>query len=265
MALIVLTSANGSPGVTTTALGLALAWPRPAVLVDADPTGARAIPAGYFRGGQLPTDATIIDLAIAHRQGQLEETLPHTLMRIPDTHVQFLCGPLRHNQARALDGMWETLAATFKSLERNGQDVIVDAGRLGLEGSPFRLLASAELALLVTRSSLPALVAASSWAQTLRETFARAGAQDNLGALLIGPRMPYGAADAAKVLGVPIVADLAWDPSSAEVFSNGARPPRKFEASGLSKSLRAAVQALQSTLARSRETLDLVSGERGQS
>ena len=58
MALIVLTSANGSPGVTASALGLALSWPRPVVLVDADPTGARAVPAGYLRGGQLPTDAT---------------------------------------------------------------------------------------------------------------------------------------------------------------------------------------------------------------
>ena len=33
MSLIVLTSASGSPGVTTTALGLALGWHRPALLV----------------------------------------------------------------------------------------------------------------------------------------------------------------------------------------------------------------------------------------
>ena len=39
MAVIVLASASGSPGVTTTALGLALLWPRPVVLVDADPVG----------------------------------------------------------------------------------------------------------------------------------------------------------------------------------------------------------------------------------
>ena len=67
MALIVLTSASGSPGVTSTALGLAMTWPRPVILVDADPTGARAIPAGYFGGAQLPNDHTIIDLAVSHR------------------------------------------------------------------------------------------------------------------------------------------------------------------------------------------------------
>ena len=37
MAIIVLTSVGASPGVTTTALGLALQWPRECLLVDADP------------------------------------------------------------------------------------------------------------------------------------------------------------------------------------------------------------------------------------
>lgn len=261
MALIVLTSANGSPGVTTTALGLALAWPRPTVLIDADPTGARAIPAGYFRGGQLPTDATIVDLALAHRQGTLAEDLPRMLMGIPDTHVQFLCGPRQHNQARALDSMWEPLAGVLKSLERNGQDVIVDAGRLGLEGSPSKLIAAADLSLLVTRSTLPALVAATSWAQTLREAFTRAGAESSLGALLVGQGMPYRQSEVATVLQMPVVATVAWDQASAEVFSRGAKTPRKFETSTLSRSLRAGVQAIQSTLSDSRSHLGLVPGE----
>ena len=50
MALIVLASAWGSPGVTTTALGLTFNWPRPVLLVEADPTGASGVFAGYFRG-----------------------------------------------------------------------------------------------------------------------------------------------------------------------------------------------------------------------
>ena len=164
MALIVLTSASGSPGVTSTALGLAMTWPRPVILVDADPTGARAIPAGYFGGAQLPNDHTIVDLAVSHRQGTLAEDLPRMLMPIPGTRVQLLSGPQNHFQARALDSMWEPLGGVFKSLERTGQDVIVDAGRLGLEGFAMKLTTQADLAMLVTRSHLPALVAASSWA-----------------------------------------------------------------------------------------------------
>ena len=75
MALITLTSASGSPGVTTTAVGLALSWPRPVLLVEADPTGGSAIAAGYLRGGAAPSDS-LIDLAFAHRDGALLEAIP---------------------------------------------------------------------------------------------------------------------------------------------------------------------------------------------
>jgi hypothetical protein len=185
-------------------------------------------------------------------------------MRIPNTHIQLLNGPVRHNQARALDSLWEPLAGAFKGLERNGQDVIVDAGRLGLEGSPYKLLAAADLALLVTRSTVPALVGAASWAPTLRDTFSRSGAASSLGVLVVGPGRPFTASEVSKTLQTPTVAALEWDPASAEVFSVGAQPRRKFENTGLSKSLRAAVQAIQATLSSSRAAIDLAVGERSQ-
>lgn len=228
-----------------------MAWPRPVVLVDADPSGAKAIQAGYFRGGAMPTDATIVDLAVAHRQGNLATELPELLIDIPNSNVALLCGLTRHNQARALDGVWEPLAETLKSLERNGQDVIVDAGRLGLEGWPRTLIAAADLALLTTRSTLPALVAAAAWSVTLTELFTRSGGSSALAGLLIGQGMPYRVDEVAKVLGFPVVTSLAWDPTSAEVFSLGAAPPRKFQSANLPKSLRAGVNAIQSTLAAS--------------
>ena len=261
MALIVLTSANGSPGVTTSALGLALSWPRPVVLVEADPTGARAIPAGYFGGAELPTDHTIVDLAVSHRQGTLAQDLPRMLMPIPESHVQLLCGPLNHYQARALDSLWDPLTGVLKSLERNGQDVIVDAGRLGLEGSAMKLITQADLGLLVTRSRLPALVAASSWALTLKEAYARTGGADNLGVLVVGQRQPYGAREVAKVLQLPVVSSLAWDPDAADVYALGAQHPRRFDTSALNKTLRASVEAIQSSLTRARARVG-VAGER---
>ncbi len=262
MALIVLVSANGSPGVTVTALGLDQAWPRPTVLVDADPTGAYAIPAGYFRGAELPTEATIVDLAMSHRHGTLSEDLPRTVMPIPGTTVQFLRGTLRHTQARALDGLWEPLAAVLKSLERTGQDVIVDAGRLGLEGSPTALISAADLVLLTTRSNLPAQVAAKSWADTLRDMPERGGAEASLAAVLVGPNDPFTPSEVSKVLRMPVIATVAWDEQSAAVFSRGAVPPRRFNNSKLSKSLRAAAQAIHASLAASRAKLRVEMPER---
>ncbi len=262
MALIVLTSANGSPGVSTASLGLALTWPRPVVLVDADPTGARAVPAGYFGGAQLPSDHTIVDLAVSHRQGTLAEDLPRMVTQVPQSRVSFLPGPLNHFQAGALENLWEPLSGVFKSLERNGQDVIVDAGRLGLQGSAMKLIAQADLALLTLRSTLPALVGASSWAGTLREEFARVGAPESLGGLVIGAGHPYGDREVSKVIQMPIVASLAWDSPSAEVYSLGATQPRKFETSGLNKSLRAAVQSIQTAVGKTRAKLESGAGER---
>ena len=54
MALIVLASASGAPGVSTTALGLTLNWHRSVLLVDADPTGSSAVFAGYFQEARNP-------------------------------------------------------------------------------------------------------------------------------------------------------------------------------------------------------------------
>lgn len=241
--LIVITAASGSPGVTTSALGLASVWPRPVILVDADPTGSSAIPAGYFHGAQLPTSSTIVDAAVAHRDGVLAESLAGMLMPIPGTNAQFLAGAVHHAQARGLVALWEPLAGLLRGLDQQtGQDAIVDAGRLGLDGYPTALLQHADRVLLATRSTLPALVGASSWAETLREL-----APETTRILLIGQGMPYGTREVGNALDLPIAAILAHDPASAEVYSRGASPARRFATSNLNKSLAAAAAALRTT------------------
>ena len=254
MALIVLTSASGSPGVTTSALGLALSWPRPCLLVEADPTGGSGILAGYFHG-DVAHIGGLIDLALAHREGTLAEAIPLATMAIPDTSVQLLPGIRGHAQARSLIGLWEPLCGALQALERNGQDVIVDAGRLGLTGCPEPLIYGADLSLLVTRSTLPALSGARSWAQTLRGEFEQMGAASALGVLLVGEGEPYGAREVAKVLQVPVTASLALDEDAAAVFSRGAGPPRRFESSQLLRGLRAAASAIQSVVDANRASL----------
>lgn len=257
MALIVLCSASGSPGVTASALGLALTWPRPVLLVEADPTGGSAIFAGYLRAESAPTDS-LIDLALASHHGQLTEAIAHASMRMPgppESIVSLLPGTRAHGQARSLLPLWEPLAAQFKELEATGQDVIVDAGRLGLSGSPEPLLYSADLTLLVTRSDLVSLAAARSWADTLRTDFERVGATPCLGLLLVGEGKPYSAREVRKVLQIPVTASLAWDPPAADVFAKGAQAPRKFDSSHLMRTLRAARTSIQSAVAANREQL----------
>ena len=251
MALIVLASASGSPGVTTAAVALSLSWPRPVLLVEADPTGGSAILAGYLRGALPPSEA-LIDLAFAHRDGALVDAIPGVSTPIPGTGVALIPGTRAHGQARSLGALWEPLTAALRGLDAYGQDVIVDAGRLGLTGSPEPLIHGADAALLVTRTDLVALSGARSWAQSLRSGFVDQGALSSLGLLLVGDGAPYGAREVTKVLGLPVVASLAWDEPSARVFGRGAPSPRKFQTRPLVRSVRAATTAIQGRLAATR-------------
>jgi len=221
VALVTLVSAAGSPGVTTTGLGLALTWPRPVVLVEADPSGSSALAAGYFRG-QID-HAGLVDLVAAHRSGVLAEALPRMVMPVEDTEVSILFGSRSHEQAPGMARFWEPLLRVLREVASAGQDVIVDAGRLGLISWPRPLVAHADVTVLVTRSTLPALVAARSWSEALAQDVLP-GHEARL--LLIGEGRPYRAGEVAKTLGMGVVGSIEWDPARAAVFSHGADKPK---------------------------------------
>jgi hypothetical protein len=248
MAVICLTSASGSPGVTTTAVGLAFCWPRPLLLVEADPTGGSGILAGFLRGS-TPYDLGLIELALSPlgAADALRE-----VVRPLTPSVSLVTGTRTHAQAAALRDVWEPLAVALGELEANGQDVIVDAGRLGLAGSPQPLLDGADVTLLVTRATLPSISAARSWAETVRQP---ATGWRYPGLLLIGEGQPYRDTEVSKVLGMPLVADLPDDPVAAAVYQRGAPPPRHFETGPYTRGLQAAAQSVQAHVARGRFSL----------
>lgn len=265
MATIVLTSASGSPGVTATALGLAFSWPRPVLLVEADPTGGSGIFAGYFQGTVEPS-AGLIDLALAHRQNTLAETLPQVVRNWPPSTVSLLSGIRSHDQARSLVSLWEPLTSVLRDLRRNGQDVLVDAGRLGLAGWPAPLVMGSDLTLLLTRNTLPALAGARSWANTLRRSYESSGSTNRFGLLLVDeagrwPKTPskgggvgvsrarpYSERQVAKTLQTSVVASLPWAPESADYYSHGAKQPRKWQNSPLARAYQAAGEAIRARL-----------------
>ncbi|KRA30996.1 MULTISPECIES: hypothetical protein [unclassified Nocardioides] len=250
MALICLTSASGSPGVTSTAVGLALCWPRPVLLVEGDPTGGSGILAGFLRG-TTPYDVGLIELALSPLAvGDALREVVRPLTPI----VSVVVGTRSHAQAAALREVWDPLADALRDLEANGQDVIVDAGRLGLASSPQPLLEAADLSLLVTRATLPAISAARSWAETIRHP---ATGWRHPGLLLVGEGQPYRATEVSKVLGMPVIADLPDDPAAAAVYHRGSAPPRHFETGPYVRSLHAAAQAIGAQVTRRRISLAL--------
>lgn len=67
MTVVLLSSATGAPGVTTSALALALTWPRSVLLVDCDPDPSQAVLAGWL-GAAPAASRGLVELAQAHRQ-----------------------------------------------------------------------------------------------------------------------------------------------------------------------------------------------------
>ena len=152
MAVVILTSATGSPGTTTTALGLTLSWPRDVLLADCDREPSQAIQAGYLRG----LDHAGRGLhAIARLNRERQPVAPHLLQgSLPlereetDLARFFLPGFSHPGAVRLFDHVWAELAAAFSRLGETGVDVIVDAGHIGRDGLPLSLLAEADAGIL---------------------------------------------------------------------------------------------------------------------
>jgi hypothetical protein len=250
MALIGLTSARGAPGVTTTALGLALQWHRTVLLIEADVSGGSAVLAGYLRG-TVPHDRGLRDVAVALSLGDpLDEALNASLVEIPGGQVRLLPGLANAAQAPAVASLWQPLAEHLLSLDAAGLDVIVDLGRWGSRNGPDPLAHHLDLMLLVTRSDLPGIAAARGWVPVLSaELDALGHGSDALRALVVGPGLPYTPREIATALGVPLVGDVAWDPKAAASLSHGEPPQRSAGRGQMHRSLAALASAVAAAAA----------------
>lgn len=255
MAVVVLTSARGAPGVTTSALAMAMLWPRPVVLVEADVSGGSSILAGYLRGTVIP-DRGLVSLAVAHRRGVLDQQFYEQTIALDGDRVRLVPGLVSSQQAASMDTLWTPLGIVLAGLERTGTDVIVDAGRLGMVHAPMPLVRTADAVLLVTRSNLPAVSAARARLALVHDDLNQRGqGDDTLALLLVGEGQPYKAREINAAVQTPVVASITWDPTAAETLSVGAPYGRKFASAPLLRSARVAVAATQELITRHRNLL----------
>ena len=250
MGLIGLTSARGAPGVTTSALGLALAWHRPVLLVEADVAAGSAILAGYLRG-TVAHDRGLRDVAAAVSMGEpLDEAINATLIDLPGGRARLLPGLANASQAPVATRAWEPLALHLRDLDEAGMDVIVDLGRWGARHGPEPLLPHLDLMLLVTASDLPGIHATRGWAPILAAELDTLGrGADALRALVVGPDRPYSAREIGAALDIAVLGTLPWDPPTAAVLSHGQPPHRSAARSPLGRGLTALAAATADALA----------------
>ncbi|HEY5784813.1 MAG TPA: hypothetical protein VIT65_08545 [Microlunatus sp.] len=233
MPIIVLTTAAGAPGASTTALGLTLSWPGPALLVEADPAGTSLVP-GWFRGAIDPQERNIVNLALVERAEDLTEAIFDQAISIAgddDEHQRLaLLGLIEPVQAAALpEGWWEPIGSAFQALSAAGYAVIIDTGRITQGSYPMPLLAVADQVLLVCRAEVAGVLRSYPMAIWLKALLAKTGNADTFGVVAVGNggNRYYSGRAVAKQLGVQFAFSLPDDPLSAAALSDGlALPPR---------------------------------------
>lgn len=236
MPIIFLATAAGAPGASTTALGLALSWDGPSLLVEADPAGS-ALVTGWFRGQIEPRPRCLLNLALARRGGAVnpdelqDEVFAQSVSLDESASEQRLAllGFSEPSQAPALTPWWEPLGDVLRAMSSTGYAVIIDGGRLTQGAYAMPLLSASDLVLLVTRGSRTSALRSYPMAQQLHQLMERQGASDALGVLTIHTDSDpdeYPSDDLAKGYGIGYSVALPFDPDGARVYSDGA-PPRR--------------------------------------
>lgn len=225
MAWTLLAHCGGSPGVTTTALGLALTWPGQVLLVDADPHPSQSVLAGYLKG--LPAGGRgLAGMAQQYRANPSTRIKPtdHAVMLDVDRpSCRFLPGFNHPGQARLFEPFWSRLAGDLVDVDG---DLLIDCGRLGADGPPRPLSDHSRQVLLVLRPTLAQIAVTRCFLNELRN--GPEGLATPIGLVVIGSCGPYSATEIGRNLQAPVVAELPDDPQVAAMLSLGAAAPRKL-------------------------------------
>jgi len=231
MALIAVMSAKGAPGATTTSLLLANLWPRPTVVVDADPLGGDIALRLTGEHGPLQAERGLMSLLPAARRGLTAGlVVQHTQTAVGGQKVvPGLPGP---EQAVAVAPMWPGLADAFAQVPDH--DVFVDVGQLHGRSPHLPLVERAVALLCVYRPTAWSVVHARRRLESLQDLLRPR--QTVVGIVCVSdPDEPAAAREAAYGVadGLDWITDLgtiALDPKTVAMYEGGTvyRPERSL-------------------------------------
>lgn len=241
--LIALASLKASPGVTTTALALAAAWPDAPrrLLVEADPSGGDL---GLWLG--LPADTGLAGLAAAARNRH-DPGLPWQHARELPGGTHLITAPAGAEQAAACV---TALAGTSlpRELADRPEPVLADCGRL-YPGSPaLPLAAAASLTLLVVRPRVSELAHLEPRIRGLEQAGLNLALVLVLGERSQPPEPEYPAGEITAALGVPVQASLPADPRAVGQLVRHAGDPGPARRQPLLAEAAAVTRALDKAL-----------------
>jgi len=184
-ALVGLASVKGSPGVTSTSLALAAAWPRPVVLLEADPAGGDlTFRCRAAHGGVLYERRSILSLAAESRAGSPSPTLVQDHAQRLSCGVDVVPGFTTASQSHGLINLWSDLGAACQA---SSVDVIVDLGRLDGRSPLLPLARSLDLLLMVTAATLASAAHLTEALADVASATAQRGGGPRVVPVLVGP------------------------------------------------------------------------------
>lgn len=231
--LIALASLKASPGVTTAALALAALWPggQKVVAVEADPAGGDLA----ARFGIHPTPGLVSLSAAARRDHRAESVFEHA-QQLPGG-LWLVAAPAAAEQAAsALELLAGDGQPLWVNLAREREVVaVVDCGRLDPDSHAHRIIAAADIALLVAR---PTLDECDRLAKSLDALALRAEATSTeLGLVLAGGGFDRDQVQAS--MRMRVWAQLPYDRRGAAWLAGAAGKRRRLTSLALPKAVRA--------------------------
>jgi hypothetical protein len=228
-------SAHGAPGATTLAVLAAGCWPRPVVLVEADPSGGvLAIRYGLERTpGLADLAAAVGNHAAPAALWSAAQVLPGGLRVVVAPESGEIVSGILADAARAL-GVW--------CAGLGDADVLVDCGRFCPASAAAGVVAAADAVMVVVRPTAEDLYPAAHRVRALAGLAPRAV----VGLVLVGSR-PYGPAEVSGQLGVRVLGVVDDDAGTAGIISHGGAA-RALRRSGLVRSVAALVDDLTGRL-----------------
>ena len=218
--LLVVGAGKAAPGATASAIALTLTWPRPVLLVDADPAGGDVLPG--LLPGRASGEAGLLTWSTQTRRVAALEAITaigdHVLALPEAPHAWVMPGLASGVQSAGVVASWSRIAqALARVASITGRDVIVDAGRLG-ESSCWPVIAAADQVLVAVRGTARSVSATVSALETITR---KIGDTDRAWLLLVEAG-PYSAAEVSSETTRPVAGSLRQDARAAAALTEGA-------------------------------------------
>ena len=241
MSLIAMVSAKGSPGVSTSAVAMALAWAtgrpgRTVTLVDADVSGSG--PSSTYQRHGLDDGRGLLAWATGN-----DDVLQTQVVQLGDVGTAgLLPGFPDGTKGGALTGRWDSLLAALRAAvdQDPSHDILIDIGRLGSGHEGVPLVRGSDVVLLVLQTTFDHVSFASAAAKSLTVQY---GLHAPVCALLVGEHRPYSRRDVAAALDIPLLGVVVHDRKAAALIGAGALQG-SIRRSSLVRSCAAVVAAL---------------------